>query len=150
MTSMRRFKIGKLVRDKFPEVIERKGGQAATKYLSPQDIVHHLKLKLKEETEELLSATTLEEIKKEMADVLEVLDALAKKSGFEIEEVERLRLKKQEERGGFSKGLFVEWVGIKPSSSSSSPSPSPTLQYYLSQPERYPEIQPTVVDESYR
>ena len=44
------------------------------------------------------------------ADLLEILHGLMEVQGVSYEEVERIRLSKKEERGGFSKGYFLESV----------------------------------------
>ena len=60
--------------------------------------------KVTEETSELLEEPSLEE----MADVLEVIYALAETMGFSSEELESARETKQKLRGGFKKGLIIK------------------------------------------
>ena len=135
MTPTRRFKIGTLVRDKMPERIQKLGGYVSAYNLDPDAHVHYLKLKLKEEAEEVCKAETPRELKEEMADVLEVLYALSKKFGLRWEHIEKERLQKREGRGGFKKGTVVEFVEVESFDNS-----HPIVQYCLANPEAYPEI----------
>lgn len=131
----RRFKIGNLVRDKMPERIQNLGGNVTSRFLTPEDHLYHLKSKLKEEAEEVCKATTPKELKEEIADVLEVLHALAKKHGLRFEHIENTRLQKRQERGGFKRGTFVECVEVETMDED-----HPIIQYCLANPEKYPEI----------
>jgi len=45
-----------------------------------------------------------------MADVLEMLQAICVARGYSLEELEALRVKKANERGGFEKKIFLESV----------------------------------------
>jgi uncharacterized protein YabN with tetrapyrrole methylase and pyrophosphatase domain len=92
-------------------------------------------MKLEEEVEEVLSAATAKDIKEEISDVIEVLYSIAKYYGLQIEHIEKKRLQKQAERGGFSKGLFVDFIEVEENNES-----QPVIEYCLSQPDKYPEI----------
>lgn len=46
----------------------------------------------------------------EMADVLEVLQAICVARGYSLEELDAMRLKKADERGGFAEKIFLEYV----------------------------------------
>ena len=135
MTRTRCFKIEKLVRDKMPERIQSLGGKVTTRILTPEDHLHHLKLKLKEEAEEVCKAVTPKELKEEIADVIEVLYTLAKKHGLRFDHIEQTRLQKREERGGFKKGTFVEFIEVETCDDD-----HPLVQYCLANAEAYPEI----------
>lgn len=137
MTQKRRFKMETLVRDKMPNRLEKMDVFVERYSLTPKDLVHHLRLKLQEEVEEVISATTAKDIKEEIADVMEVLYAIAKYHGLQIEHLEKKRLQKQAERGGFSKGIFVKFVEVEDTGDAE---PHPVIEYCLSQPEKYPEI----------
>ncbi len=96
----------KLVRDKIPEIIERDGKRCDIRILDSAEYLKMLDSKLDEEVKEYHVDQNLEEL----ADVLEVLYALAKARGYSIEELEALRAEKAEKRGGFEKRMFLEKV----------------------------------------
>lgn len=96
----------KLVRDKIPMIIEASGKKAVTHILSENEYISALETKLKEEVEEYQADKSLEE----MADILEVLQAICIARGYAIEELEAMRAKKAKERGGFSERIFLEYV----------------------------------------
>ena len=69
----------KLVRDRIPEIIEKEGGKPVTRTLELE----------------------------ELADVLEVVYALAKLRGYSVKELEAAYQKKHEARGGFEDRVFL-------------------------------------------
>ena len=96
----------KLVRDKIPEIIEADGKTCKTRILSDEEYIASLDAKLNEEVAEYQADKNLEE----MADVLEVLQAICLARGYSLEELEALRAKKSNERGGFADKIFLEYV----------------------------------------
>ena len=96
----------KLVRDRIPEIIENQGETAVIRCLSQQDYIVALRDKLKEETNEYLEAGDTEEL----ADILEVLHAIAEADGIGFDQLEDMRLRKRKERGGFAQRVFLEQV----------------------------------------
>lgn len=96
----------KLVRDKIPEIIEADGRTCKTRILSDEEYIAYLEAKLDEEVAEYQADKNLEE----MTDVLEVLQAICVARGYSLEELEALRVKKANERGGFEKKIFLESV----------------------------------------
>lgn len=135
MVKKRKFKIGRLVRDKIPQRLQSLGGEVLTYSLTSDDYSHHLKLKLKEEAEEVLKATTTEALQEELADVLEVFNALLKNYHLSWDDIEQARLQKHQTRGGFEKHLFVDLIEIETEDNS-----HPIIQYCLADPEKCPEI----------
>ena len=93
----------KLVRDKIPEIIEQDGGQAVTRVLSDEEYRDCLEKKLDEEVAEYHESGELEEL----ADVLEVVCALAQAQGHTVEELLSVCQEKRDRRGGFSQKLFL-------------------------------------------
>ena len=85
------------MRDRIPELF---GGQIP-KVLSDSEYVNALRAKLAEETSEYLAAVTPAERWAELADVLEVVLALAAQDELTPAELEELRVKKAAERGAF-------------------------------------------------
>jgi len=97
---------GKLVRDRIPEIIERTGRTPDTHVLDDASYAVALHAKLDEESAEVHGASS-EELAEELADVLEVLHALADLQGIAWSEVERVRMIKADERGGFGGRIWL-------------------------------------------
>lgn len=96
----------KLVRDKIPEIIEAAGKICVTHTLTNKEYIAALETKLNEEVAEYQADKNLEE----MADVLEVLRALCVARGYTLDELEEMRVKKANDRGGFGNKIFLEYV----------------------------------------
>ena len=97
----------KLVRDNIPDIIKSNGQSAKTVILDDEKYTAALENKLKEETREYLHSKEL----MELADMLEVVEALAKNQGSSFDEVLQLKKQKQGENGAFDKKIFL--VSVK-------------------------------------
>ncbi len=91
----------KLVRDRIPDIIKAAGKTPVTDTISSAEIPEALDRKLREEVNEYLESHSVEEL----ADVLEVLHGIAFHRGIPWERIEAERIRKNEERGGFEKGI---------------------------------------------
>jgi len=96
----------KLVRDKIPEIIEASGKTCSWEVLLDDEYVKKLNEKLLEEVNEYIETGSIEEL----ADINEVIKAILEHKGISEEEVEELRLKKLEIRGGFKKRIVLKRV----------------------------------------
>jgi len=97
----------KLVRDRIPEIIAKSGKKYSTKILDNSEYEKELKKKIFEELDEYMNADDNTNAVEEMADVLEIFCALAECHGTTIVEVEEVRKKKAEKRGGFKEKIFL-------------------------------------------
>ncbi|KOR87820.1 nucleoside triphosphate pyrophosphohydrolase [Paenibacillus solani] len=97
----------KLVRDLIPQVIESTGKEFRTRILDEEEYKKELIIKLKEESEEYFAAESSKESLEELADMLEVIRALTVVHGATWEELEALREKKVEARGGFQERVYL-------------------------------------------
>ncbi|ATA60327.1 nucleoside triphosphate pyrophosphohydrolase [Geobacillus sp. FSL K6-0789] len=97
----------KLVRDCIPTIIEQAGKTFTTRILDDEEYRKELQKKAFEELEEYVQAETDEAALEELADVLEIIHALAECHGASIEQVEQIRAKKAEKRGGFREKIFL-------------------------------------------
>lgn len=93
----------KLVRDKIPQMIEAEGFTPNTRVLSDEEYMEALCVKLTEEVQEYLSDRNAEEL----ADILEVVYALANAQGVPQDTLEQIRKAKADARGGFEKRLWL-------------------------------------------
>ena len=93
----------KLIRDKIPEIIESKGGKAETRTLSDEEYPIYLEAKLDEEVGEYHRDKNAEEL----ADILEVVYALATSIGCSREELMEIYQKKHDTRGGFEQKILL-------------------------------------------
>ncbi|GAA0228446.1 hypothetical protein ACFFQF_12530 [Haladaptatus pallidirubidus] len=96
----------KLVRDRIPEIIEENGETPKTNVTDGDEYERRLAEKLDEEVAEFHESGDPEEL----ADVLEVVYALADRADVSPDELERLRVEKADDRGGFSAGIVLERV----------------------------------------
>lgn len=95
-----------LVRDRIPEIIKKQGQNPITRILDDDEYVETLLDKLCEEVGEFDEDRNVEE----MADILEVLLALAHALGINQKDLMRVRHKKALTRGSFRKRIFLERV----------------------------------------
>jgi predicted house-cleaning noncanonical NTP pyrophosphatase (MazG superfamily) len=98
----------KLVRDKVPEIMRAAGQHPVVHIADAVEFQVLLRQKLTEEVGEFLMSQDPEEL----ADILEVLYALADCLGLDAAKLEVLRREKAERRGGFAER--VVWHGPRP------------------------------------
>lgn len=97
---------GKLVRDKIIDIIKANGEIPKYYKLSDEEFLNELHKKLLEEANEFIE----EDSPEELADLLEVVYAIAKHKNIDMKQVEDIRLKKREKRGGFENKIYLETV----------------------------------------
>lgn len=103
----------KLVRDKIPDIITRSGDKPVTRILGAGAYRRALWRKLREEVAEFGESGEVEEL----ADILEVVYALAADEGVSQFQLEEMRKRKRRERGGFDRRvLLIETIsaGVEP------------------------------------
>lgn len=98
----------------------------------PKIYVECLKDKLIEEACEVKETKNLCEIKEKLADILEVVHALCLSHDLSFQDIENIRIKKKQEKGGFEKRIYSDFVAIDPT--------NPNIDYCLSRPKQNPEI----------
>lgn len=96
----------KLVRDRIPEIIESDGKTCVCETLSDEEYIRLLDEKLSEELAEYQESKSLEEL----ADLLEVMQAVVRARGWTLDELEQVRADKTAERGGFAKKILLKEV----------------------------------------
>ncbi len=82
------------------------------KTLSKEEYIFHLKNKLLEEAQEVMQEDQKEQLKIELADVLEVIHALAKECQISLTDIEKSRLEKLEINGEFDQYSYVDYIEV--------------------------------------
>ncbi|PEC20798.1 nucleoside triphosphate pyrophosphohydrolase [Bacillus cereus] len=95
------------MRNKIPQIIKNNGKTPTTRILPEDEYIKEICKKTEEELTEYLEATTKEHRLEELTDLLELINALAEYEGITLEEINNIRKKKVEERGGFSDRVFL-------------------------------------------
>ncbi|OJE32369.1 phosphoribosyl-ATP pyrophosphohydrolase [Bacillus tropicus] len=100
----------KLIRNKIPKIIKSNGKTPTTRILPEAEYIKEICKKTQEELTEYLEADTKEHKLEELSDLLELINALAEHEGTTLEEIDKIRRKKAEERGGFQNRIFLQDV----------------------------------------
>ena len=93
----------KLVRDKIPQIIESTGKTCRTDVLDDVAYLAMLDEKLGEELAEYQESKSLEEL----ADLLEVMEAVVAARGYSWEQLQAVKTEKKAARGGFEDKLLL-------------------------------------------
>lgn len=101
---MARKKYNKLVRDKIPEIIRKNGSRPIIRIANKKEYWRLLKTKLFEEVAEFDQAESVEEL----ADILEVLDAIIAAQKISPRKLKNLQKQKAAKRGGFKKRIILK------------------------------------------
>ena len=96
-------KFNKAIRDKIPEIIQKDGHTCNIQTLSDEKFILEIEKKLSEEVTEYQNNKNPEEL----TDILEVIYRIAQLKGISKEELEKIRVKKIQDKGGFEKNLFL-------------------------------------------
>lgn len=96
-------KYDKIIRDNIPDIIHKAGKECTIKNVSENEKTRYLLKKAHEEIDELSESKKSEE----MADVLEVLDAIIDSLHLDRDEIEKIKVTKKEKNGGFEKGIVL-------------------------------------------
>lgn len=102
--------MGKLVRDRIPDIIRRSGRTPRYRTLSTDEYRRALIDKLNEEVGELAAAENQESILGAAADVVEVVAAIAAEYGADLGTVLDIASRKRTERGGFGQRLWLSSI----------------------------------------
>lgn len=97
----------KIVRDKIPEIIEKRGERPEIIRVRGEALITALKQKLVEEAFEALDARSGEELVGELADVSEVIGALCGALKVSDAHSKAVKKEKRRKRGGFEKGIML-------------------------------------------
>lgn len=85
----------------------------SVRYMDKAETLEKLKDKLLEESQEVFEAYDKEDkthLKEELADVIEVIDAILYHNNLSLKEVLAIRDEKKGRKGGFEKGVYLESI----------------------------------------
>lgn len=98
----------KLVRDKIIEIIKKKWEDVNFYNCDEIEFKKRLFEKLLEESKEVMNSSNKDELKEELADVLEVFYYILKEQDINFEEIENIRKNKKEEKWWFDKKIVLD------------------------------------------
>ena len=99
----------KLVRDNIPNIIKNKGEEPVVRILEDDEYKIELEKKLYEEYQEVIEASGNDRLE-ELADMLEVIRALAKLENNDLNDIIKIADEKNLKRGSFNDKIFLEKV----------------------------------------
>ena len=123
-----RFRVEKLIRDRLPGIMRDQGLLVFDRRLDDAAFDASLRAKLLEEAAEAQAATDRDEL----ADLSEVMLALAALHGLSAADIEARRVAKRAERGGFDDRVYNAAVEADEG--------LPAADYYLARPTQYPRV----------
>ena len=97
----------KLVRDLVPGTLRGSGHKVVTRTLQGSELLKALRAKIDEEVSEYDAAPDDQRAALELADLVEVIMALAEQRGFSEAKLQQLRRAKAEQRGTFERAVFL-------------------------------------------
>ncbi|MEK4863602.1 nucleoside triphosphate pyrophosphohydrolase [Bacillus sp. FSL E2-8895] len=100
-------KYNKPTQNNIPQIIKSNGKTPTTRILAEDEYIKEICKKTEEELTEYIEAKTKPDKLEELSDLLELINALAEHEGTTLEEINNIRKKKAEERGGFSNRVFL-------------------------------------------
>jgi len=92
-----------IVRDQLPDMLEKDGRKCQIRVVGNEEALHYLAERLRGQADEFLRAP----MPIDAADMLEILRAMIGKAGWKFDEIEKIRAKKLEERGGFERNTIL-------------------------------------------
>jgi len=109
---MKRYNFNKLIRSNLPERMKKEGVYLSGRPLTDEEFAKELKNKLVEEAGEVQDTQSREDLIKELADVMEVIETLTSLRGITKEEIEKERLLKGQTNGHFLAANFVDYIEV--------------------------------------
>ena len=130
---MRKFKFGKLVRDRIVDQIISDGNKPNWHELSNDKFIEELKKKIVEESQEIPRTIDPTEVVKELADIQEMIDCILNALKVRKKDFLIIQKKKNEKAGSFKNKQYIADVEVLNKK-------SVWLGYYLANPDKYPEL----------
>ena len=109
---MKKYQFNKLIRSKLPERMGLEGVNIVGRHLNDEEFKQELKNKLLEEAIEVKDAYSRDNLLKELADIMEVIESIISVHSITKEEVEKERIVKSEVNGHFLPANFVDYIEV--------------------------------------
>ncbi|RTK93021.1 MAG: hypothetical protein EKK61_01930 [Rickettsiales bacterium] len=109
---MKRYQFNKLIRSKLQDRMKKEGVIVNSTHLNHDQYIHQLKNKIIEEAKEVMEAKTLDNLITELADVMEVIYAVAEVYKINILDIEAARVKKRDVNGYFTANDYVNYIDV--------------------------------------
>jgi predicted house-cleaning noncanonical NTP pyrophosphatase (MazG superfamily) len=109
---MKRYQFDKLIRSKLPARMKNEGVSVNSESLSADKYIIQLKKKIIEEALEVQEASSKEELTTELADVMEVIHAIAVASNISLDEIESAKSEKLEVNGDFQPENYINYIEV--------------------------------------
>ena len=106
---MARKTYNKLVRDRIPDIIRSERRDCGTEIMAESDYRRALVQKLVEEAQEVADAAP-DKLVAELADLLEVFDAVRSANGIRQEDILAVQRERRTQRGGFDERIRLLWA----------------------------------------
>jgi len=100
----------KLIRDRIPEKIRKKGGTSETRVLKAGEFERELLKKVEEEASALPRVRSRTALISELADVIDVLYEIKKVKKISDKEIAAAQRENFKRKGGFRKRLYLVWA----------------------------------------
>ncbi len=100
----------KLIRDRIPEKIRKKGGTSKTRVLKAREFERELLKKVEEEASALPRVRSRTALISELADVIDVLYEIKKVKKISDKEIAAAQWENFKRKGGFRKRLYLVWA----------------------------------------
>ncbi len=127
------FILNKLIRDKLPMFYESIGQKANLRILPKEEHTQALLDKIVEEVNEIPDTDiTKKKLIEEIADIQQAIDDLEKLHDISPADIAKAQKAKNEYKGGFSKGIFIEALELQENDT--------WIDYYRAEPDRFPEF----------
>ena len=102
-----RYTYNKLVRDKIPENIDSEiGRKCKYRILDDTEYLQELNRKVLEEANEFIEENSIEEL----GDLMDVINAIMRLKGYNMEDVNKTMKVKEYKKGAFNNKIFLEYV----------------------------------------
>jgi len=127
-----RFAVGKLIRDKLPDILRSKDITVFEHKMDEQEYIAKLKGKLIAKTDAIVQENRDDDFLEELDDILEVIYALGINKNYTHQDIENQRKKIEHEKGRFNNRIYNRYITMKEN--------NPAVEYYRSNRSKYSEF----------